>query len=241
MRLSINIHFQINGQGGQALHYGDRFIPRRSSIIRNEKNLNDIRCDVKKIVVKHGFSDYLAHALGLKDARQMSLNDPVVPRLFFPLHTVAESEANFYFYPERHGIPTSRRYKDLDWLSKPRRKQLIVPHSSHEFDGFSGTLVGNLIDWAWTGQLVAYYDHSLLFWNPNEGMITKYDFMDVITLTYHPFNYSLATSNRHKGKHTVNVWIFDLDNMRNSFSYRPKNGGPITSLCWHRHGMHILW
>lgn len=186
-------------------------------------------------------SKRLASALGLRSSRQMSLTDPAVPRLFFRLNGMRDTEENFYFYPEKNTYLPPRRYKDLDWLCRPRGKPLIDAHSSHEFEGFCGTAVGNLIEWAWTGQLIAYYEDSLLLWNPNEEVITKYELMDVITLAYHPFNSSLATSNRHKAKHSVNVWAFERGNMRNCFSYRSKLGGPITSLCWHRHGIHLLW
>lgn len=189
----------------------------------------------------HGaYADLLRGALDLKVSRQLILSDHCIPRPFFLSSTTDEDVCNFVYYPQQYVCSSPTRYKDLDWMCKPRKKAAIDPNSSHEFQGFAGTAVGTQIEWAWTGHIVSYWQNSLLLWNPSEEIITKYDLEDVVTLAYHPHHHFLATSNHHKTRPSVNVWSFNGGAMLNCFSHRPKSHYMVTTLCWHKHGIHLL-
>lgn len=145
------------------------------------------------------------------------------------------------YFPQQVVCSSPTRYKDLDWMCKPRKKPKVDANSSHEFEGFEGTVVGSLIDWAWTGHIVSYCENSLLLWNPAEDIITKYDLENIVTLAYHPYYRFLATANhRHKSRPSVNVWTFERGAMLNCFSHRPKSNHIVTTLCWHKHGIQLL-
>lgn len=231
--------------GGQSLNYGDRFIPRRyhyqhtasSTEIANDAQTPLIDKSNDRIATRNGdFPGLLRKALGVNNrTRQLKFTDGSVPRPFFATDRDAP---NFYYYPQRYVCSSSTRYRDLDWICKPRTKPKVDANSSHEYLGFAGTAVGTQIEWAWTGHIVSYCEGSLLLWNPNEDIITKYDLDSVITLAYHPYCPYLATANHRKMSTSVNVWTFKKGAMLNCFSYRPKS--MVTSLCWHKHGVHLL-
>lgn len=184
------------------------------------------------------FSDILSEALGLQTREpQLVLKDLAVPRPFFNAHC----EDNFMYCPQQIVISSSSRYNDLDWICKPRKKPKMDADSSHEFEGFSGTVVGTRIEWTFTGHIVSYCDGSLLLWNPSEEVITKYDFNEhVVTLAHHPHYRFLATSIQHKFRNFVKVWSMKNGAMLSCFCYTPKRGGIITTLCWNKLGIHLI-
>lgn len=231
---------------GLTLNYGDRFIPRRHKInSRDNKNPNKISHNNTNNDWNSSaaYSDLLRNALGLHDDRQLSLQDLTIPRPFFSSSSSRDqaNDDNFTYLPHRTVYSTPRRYKDLDWMCKPRKKPQIDADSSHEFEGFSGTAVGTRIEWTFTGHIVSYCDSALLLWNPSEEVITKYDFHEhIVTLAHHPFLRFLATSIQHRLRHSVKVWAMSGGAMLNRFCYTPKSGGVITTLCWNKFGLHLL-
>lgn len=230
---------------GPNLHYGDRFIPRRRKNQSNSNTSNGVTPGNEDCAKANGtYAELLRSALDLKVSRQLILNDHCIPRLFFARQGSSSSDRqaddNFYYYPQECFCSSPTRYKDLDWMCKPRKKPAVDANSSHEFRGFSGTAVGTQIEWAWTGHIVSYWQNSLLLWNPDEDIITKYELEDVVTLAYHPHSHFLATSNHHKTRPSVNVWSLERGAMQKYFSHRPRSNYMITTLCWHKHGIHLL-
>lgn len=216
------------------MHYGDRYIPRR----HKGETANWNTSTATHNSVNGVFDELLREALNASKGSTLNLQDPSVPRPFF---TTCNSDwGNFLYHPQKWTVSNSSRYKDLDWMCKPRRKPLVDANSSHEFKGFSGTAVGTQIEWAWTGHIVSYCENSLLLWNPAEDVITKYDMENVVTIAYHPYNRALATSNHNKTRPSINVWTFERGAMHNCFNHCPRNHSMVTTLCWHRHGIHLL-
>lgn len=151
------------------------------------------------------------------------------------------SDHNFYYQHPQIVFTNPKRFKNLDWLCKPRQMPTIDPNSSHEFEGFTGTAVGTRIVWAVTGNIISYCENSLLLWNPNEDVITKYDFQGkIITMAHHPHYRYLATSNQHKGRDSINVWSMSTKTMLNCFCYTPVVRALITALCWSKSGIQLL-
>lgn len=240
-------HCQETRKDGLNLQYGDRFIPRRNQSPTTATNNQQCNLSDKSNASAKAngvYADQLRTALGLKIAHQLILNDFSVPRPFFDQRGDSvrhhQDETNFTYCPQRSVCSSPTRYKDLDWICKPRQKPKIDANSSHEFEGFRGVAVGTLIEWAWTGHIVSYCENSLLLWNPTEDIITKYDLENVVTLAYHPYYRFLATSNHNKARPSVNVWTFERSAMLNCFCHRPKSSYMVTALCWNKYGLHLL-
>lgn len=237
------LHPQEIRQEALNLQYGDRFIPRRNKpSTANGPQSSPTEKGSECAKANGMYAGLLRTALGLKISRNLDLHDFSVPRPFFTSRTCEDESfgLNFTYCPHRNVCSSPTRYKDLDWMCKPRKKPKIDANSSHEFEGFAGTAVGTQIEWAWTGHIISYCENSLLLWNPAEDIITKYDLENVVTLAYHPYYRFLATSNHNKTRPSVNVWTFERGAMLNCFCHRPRTHYMVTTLCWNKYGLHLL-